>query len=228
MLIEKYGVTKSFYYNALIITISSIPSLLLISDPSEVPLDQTTHQSAAKEETAQANVSSASNVLNREHPDRDGNTIEPSQPHPMKLHEFLTTKQFYVQFVAICFALLPGFAMKFNISVFASAIFQADTSTQAMISFIYLFSYSLIRLVAGLLAGSNPIFSSSHIASFSAGVQVRIETPSSLILHLNIYPMGIEVLVLNNYAVPHFLLFLCASFSLSFSLSYGCISHICI
>lgn len=180
MLIEKYGVTKSFYYNALIITISSIPTLLLFADPSEVPLDQTTTQSAAKEETAQVDVSSASNVSNQEHPKGDRNTTEPSQPHPMKLHEFLTTKQFYVQFVAICFALLPGFAMKFNISVFASAIFQADTSTQAMISFIYLFSYSLIRLVAGLLAGSNPIFSSSHIASFSAGVQVRSETPSTV------------------------------------------------
>ena len=169
MLIEKYGVTKSFYYNALIITISSIPALLYLADPSEVPLDQTTNQSAAKEETAQEDVSSDGN---RHHPEGGGNTIEPLQPHPMKLQEFLTTKQFYVQFVAICFSLLPGYAMKFNISVFASAIFQADTSTQAIISFIYLFSYSLIRLVAGLLAGSNHIFSSSHIASFSAGVQV--------------------------------------------------------
>merc|ERR1719253_1555331 len=97
MLIEKYGVTKSFYYNALIITIGSIPTLLLFADPSEVPLDQTTTQSAANEETAQVDVSSASNVSNQEHPKGDRNTTEPSQPHPMKLHEFLTTKQFYVQ-----------------------------------------------------------------------------------------------------------------------------------
>lgn len=184
LLIEKYGVTKSFYYNALITAISSIPAILFLSDPSEVPLDQkkTRKSSVALEETArEGGISSTSDFASQEQQEEEGtrqleegNTaVEPlQQPSPMKLKEIFATKQFYIQSIAILFSLLPGFAMKFNIAVFASAIFQADTSTQAIISFIYLFSYSLIRLVVGLLAGSSPIFSSSNIASISAGVQV--------------------------------------------------------
>jgi OFA family oxalate/formate antiporter-like MFS transporter len=167
ILIKNYGVTKSFYYNALIVTISSIPAMMFLADPSEVPL-------MAQPE----DISSSSNDFVTQEQPEEGNrrenntTLQSSQAYPMKLQEILTTKQFSIQFLAICFSLLPGFAMKFNISVFASAIFHADASTQAIISFIYLFSYSLIRLVVGLLAGSNPAFSSSHIASFSALIQV--------------------------------------------------------
>ena len=92
----------------------------------------------------------------------------------MTIREILEKPQFYLQFLAAFFAMLPGFTIKFNISVFTSALFHADEQTQSLVSFIYLFSYALARLSVGL--GVGKVFSSYHVSVFSAGLQVSATT----------------------------------------------------
>ena len=38
LIIERRGIHASFYYNALIVSCASIPAILFLADPSEVPL----------------------------------------------------------------------------------------------------------------------------------------------------------------------------------------------
>jgi hypothetical protein len=262
VIIERVGVARSFYYNALIIVVAAIPTLLFQCSPNEVPLideqppddsestkeedDKATKRdstkdvstsktkkeveeedttmngddtkglsSAAKrditkevstsktkkeveEEDTTMNgddtkgLSNGSNNTKKEENDTttDGDVEEQHQhilsstkiPIPMTILEIVSTPQFYIQFLGIFLSMLPGFAIKYNISVFSSALFKTDVKTQSIISFIFLFVYAIARLFTGLATGK--LFSADMAAQLAAGIQIPALIGAALVVIL--------------------------------------------
>ena len=226
VIIERVGVARSFYYNALIIVVAAIPTLLFQCSPNEVPLideqppddsestkeedDKATKRDSTKdvstsktkkeveEEDTTMNgddtkgLSNGSNNTKKEENDTttDGDVEEQHQhilsstkiPIPMTILEIVSTPQFYIQFLGIFLSMLPGFAIKYNISVFSSALFKTDVKTQSIISFIFLFVYAIARLFTGLATGK--LFSADMAAQLAAGIQIPALIGAALVVIL--------------------------------------------
>ena len=180
LIIEYTSVSQSFYWNALIISICSIPTLLFQSSPTEVPLIVDTTLGSSNGEIVQT----SSGTENRSDDDDSsatistaGTDVEGQSPSitltkvlPMTKSEIVSTPQFYIQFLGHFLCMLPGFVMKFNISVFSSALFQTNIQTEAIISFIFLFAYAVARLFVGLATGK--LFSADIAAQLASGIQI--------------------------------------------------------
>ena len=158
-------------------------ALLFLADPSDVPLLDERAGAGAKprvdEEDTIISVDGPNEAVSRNgivggeghNKLMDDEQIAAGKPReeeprsspdsPMTIREILEKPQFYLQFLAAFFAMLPGFTIKFNISVFTSALFHADEQTQSLVSFIYLFSYALARLSVGL--GVGKVFLVYHV-----------------------------------------------------------------
>lgn len=83
-------------------------------------------------------------------------------------------------YILVFLALLPGFALKFNLSVFSSAIFGATTTEANAFSFIYLFVYAVGRLVTGLVI--SPTFTAVNVSRLATLIQVPIFIISGLLV----------------------------------------------
>jgi hypothetical protein len=226
VIIERVGVARSFYYNALIIVVAAIPTLLFQCSPNEVPLideqppddsestkeedDKATKRDITKEVSTSKTkkeveeedttmngddtkgLSNGSNNTKKEENDTttDGDVEEQHQhilsstkiPIPMTILEIVSTPQFYIQFLGIFLSMLPGFAIKYNISVFSSALFKTDVKTQSIISFIFLFVYAIARLFTGLATGK--LFSADMAAQLAAGIQIPALIGAALVVIL--------------------------------------------
>jgi len=164
----------------LIISVCSIPTLLFQSSPTEVPLIEDTTLGSSNSniiETSSSTESGSGDEDTSTTSSAAGMDVEGQSPSmistkllPMTRLEIVSTPQFYIQFLGHFLCMLPGFVMKFNISVFSSALFQTNIQTEAIISFIFLFAYAIARLFVGLATGK--LFSADIAAQLASGIQV--------------------------------------------------------
>jgi hypothetical protein len=221
VIIEKSSVPTSFYYNALIIAVFSIPTLLFQCSPNEVPLiiegrqapdddinsvkeisssnmkekeeEEEEEEEKEKDDTTETNGDDtkelSSNIIQKQEEEDTtfkGDVEEQNQQiiiiSPMTRLEILSTPQFYIQFLGLFLTMLPGFAIKFNISVFSSALFKTDVKTQSIISFIFLFVYAVSRLFTGLATGR--LVSADMAAQLASGIQIPAFIGAALVVIL--------------------------------------------
>lgn len=99
-----FGLAGSYYLNAVCIFASSVPAMLFLCDPSEYPLVE------------DENVEGVENVDDLENDD-DVEETKPTPPPPpqearkMTRTEIFKTLQLYIQWAAVFFAVIPGFAL---------------------------------------------------------------------------------------------------------------------
>jgi len=160
----------SYYANAIIIFVGSLPACFLFFDCEELKFEEKVASEPPKELTktefqhkTQICLKVLTNVLamttggaGKVIDDDDPDVPEVAEP-PKKLatSEILHNPQIYLQFLTNVLAMAPPFAIKWNLSVLGSALYGASVSQQNIFSFIYLFAYALSRLATGLLLGKH-------------------------------------------------------------------------
>ena len=190
-LIDQTSVPESFYWNALIILLITIPGIILQCSPTEVPLQQndnaieiSTKNDGDDDDGGEQDGTTSVNNKGEEIETAAQTEVDTDvhQEKPLTMTAILSYRQFYIQFLGTFLCLFPGFAIKYNISILASALFQTTQRTESIISFIFLFSFATVRLFVGI--GVGRWFSVDIAAQGSAAIQILGLIGAALVVFL--------------------------------------------